>query len=963
MRTSRTLLSSLALATLVACGGDDTKKTDTAPTTTETDATTADGDTTLPPTPDYFPEKDTPADEDVTLAGLADPVRVVYDNRGIPHIYGKNVNDLAFAQGYVTARDRMFQMHTLRSAARGRLAEYAGNGNLSGDFFLRLLKLGSTAVKMAAYTKANDPELDGVLEAYAAGVNKYLERLRAGLEHPKAAEITIFGDAMIDAWTPADTMEIVRLQTWDLGFGGVVDELDLYTQVQRLRETFAGTPLDGIWLDVANFEPNTHTATMEPEGGAHTSGSYDLQAALDKPFFNKAGRAQWAEKVRQGFKDLEHIEHHQFRGEAGDAYGSNDWVISGAHTASGKVIVSNDTHLSLRNPAIFNQVHLSNALAGGNFNAQGVMFAGAPGIVLGHNDSAAWGGTVHFTDVTDLYVETLDATKSFVTYDGQQVAVVKRDETFLFAAPANDAACVTAAPSWVPNLAYTESKTANGKCQLVVTFLDVPHHGPIVPWSIAPDGDGFTAMAYKWTGFDATDEMGAVWRLNTVTNYDDFKAALDRFGVGAQNWVYGDVAGNIGWYPSHLLPIRKHIAAGNYDYPPFLPMPGDTSDTNWVGFVPRSELPQAYNPAKGFLVTANGDPTGTSFDNDPFNDGNYIGYAWDVGYRVDTITSRIKGFIDQGHKVTREDMKAIQADHTSRLGKDLTPALLAAVDLTSAVDSVDASGLGFLTSDVLAAVDLLRTWDGHGYQAESGVGAANGSADAQASAATAIFNAWTIFLVKDAFHDEGLDTLGFSLMGRFLSRVITKPETMASYDEVAHDSPLWDDQTTAGVVETRAFVMLKALKEAVTFLADPGKVGPKVSGGFGTSDMNEWRWGKLHTVTLKNNLTSQFDIPSPAVHPNGYERHGDNYVVDASNPGFTDTNFTYASGAAIRNVYEMLVPVEFDGVIPGGQSEISTSPHYADEAELWSQNLAPKEFFAIEDVIGAKEKVLDLFGE
>lgn len=982
MRTCTSLITALALA-LGACGDDDNKTdtsadtatvTDTADTGTAPDAEdtadsaeptdTADAadtaDTAAPP-PDYFPDRTAPVDESLAIPGLTDAVRVVYDDRGIPHIYGKNEADLVMVQGYITARDRLFQMHTLRSAAKGRLAEFAGNGNLSGDFFLRLLKLGRVAEKMAAYSEANDPIVWSALQNFTKGVNAFIANMRAGKE-TAPIEVALFGADILYDWSPADTMAIVRLQTWDLGFGGVIDEVTLWQQMEAMHAEFAGTKRDGLWLDLANFEPTAETATLEPEGGAKQQGDFDLAAVLANDFYGygkKTKRLAWAKKVKDGFDDMERIPHHAFRGSEGEAWGSNNWVISGAHTASGKPIVCNDTHLSLRNPAIFYQVHLSNVLAGGAFNAEGVIFAGAPGIVLGHNDHAAWGGTVFYSDVTDIYTETIDATRSTVLYDGNQVPLVKRKETFVFQAP-ESGACIDVAPAWAKMLEHSES-VANGRCTVEVTFLDVPHHGPIVPWSIAENDDGtFTALAFRWTGFEPTDELGAVYRLNTVASFDDFKAALNRFGVGAQNWIYGDTDGNIGWYPSHLLPIRKHISPTTHDYPPFLPMPGDTSDTNWDGFVPRDELPMAYNPAKGFLVTANADPVGISFDNDPFNDGpHYIGYAWDPGYRANQVTTRIQGLISAGTKITREHTKAIQADHKSRLGADLTPGILAA--LAEATSNSDPTAAPFATSEVVAAGALLAKWrDDYDFQAESGVGAADGSPDAEASAATAIFNAFLPFLLNNALADEGLDKAGFSLLGRILRRLFVAPETMATWDADASVSPIWDDARTEGVVETRAYIIMKSLSEAVAFLTNPDKVGVKQAGGFGTADMTKWRWGALHTLTLKHNVDAAFNIPAPtSSHPNGYERHGDNYVVDASNPGLTDTNFTFTGGPAIRNHYEMKTPVEFDGVIPGGQSENINSPHYADEAEHWAKNESPKVMFTVPDVIQAKQKIVD----
>ena len=963
-RISSALLVPLTCGLLWACGDDDkpadttdTTVPDTDSTAAETDVSDVAEDTALPyDKPDHFPDKSN-ADEVLSLPGLTDHVRVVYDDRGIPHIYGKTDADVYYAQGFVTARDRIFQMHTLRSASKGRLAEYAGVGSLSGDVFLRMLKLGRVAEQMAAAAATDDPTLNAAMNAFTAGANAYLARLRDGLEQ-KPPEVAVFGTDLLYDWSNVDTMAVVRLQTWDLGFGGIVDELTLWEVLTDLREKFAGTSLEGIELDAANFAPADPTATLEPDGGANTTGTFDLGTVLDQPFFSNKSRRGWPAAIRKGFKDLENIPHRYFAAGKEGPFGSNNWVVSGAHTASGRPIVANDTHLSLRNPAIFYQVHVSTKLAGGDLNAGGVNFAGAPGIVLGHNDHAAWGATVFYSDVTDLYVETLNEDRTKVYFKGEWVDLVKRIETFKFPRP-DTGECVDAAPSYVKNLEYTQ-ETVGFVCTLNVTILDVPHHGPIIPWSFRMDGEQEYAVSWKWTGFEPTEDLGAIARLNKVTTFDTFKTALNKFAVGAQNWIYGGTDGDIGWYPSHKLPIRKHIAAGNTTYPPFLPMPGDTGDNEWDGFIPREDLPQGYNPAKGYLITANADPTGTSFDNDAFNDGSYIGYTWDLGYRAGQITRRIKAKVDAGEKLTMDDMKAIQGDHRSNLGADMTPVILAA--LTIAKDGSQPRAAAFIDADTDKAIALLAAWSDTDYLAADGTGAANGSDIAKSSAATAVFNSFLSFLLPNLAGDEGglgINRLGNSMVGRFLWRLFTKPETMASYDADAGKHPAWDDVTTTDVVETREEIIAKSLRQAVDFLKNPAKVGPLQQGGFGTADTNVWRWGQLHTVTLRHNVSPGYNIPSPDVVPGGFPRGGDNFTVDASNPGFYDTNFTFASGAAIRNVYDLTDTVLFHGVIPGGQQESPFGEHYKDEAELWSKNLAPKVVFTVEDVLAAKRKTVD----
>lgn len=964
----RTLPAALALAlVLTGPGCGDTEKVESPDTrdtvsdtggadtiTPEDVADTGGGDTATPidyTQPDWFPAKGTDANEVLELPdlGLEGNVRVVYDDRGIPHIYGDSETDLAAVQGYVLARDRIFQLHTLRAAASGRLAEFNGVGSLSGDLYLRMIGLRRTAAAMAEKTRTDDPALYAAMEAYARGVNTFIARMKAGLEQ-KPIEVQIFGADIIAPWTPTDTMSIVRLQTWDLGFD--LGDLDRLNDIKAIKAKNDGTALEGIEASYLNVEPIREVASYEPDGGANQTGSFDLEEVLAKDFFRKISREQLG-RTLDVLRPLEYGPHHPFRGPE---YGSNNWVVSGAHTASGKPIVANDTHLALRNPAVFYNVHLNNTLAGGDINASGVQFAGAPGIVLGHNDHAAWGATVFDSDVTDVYLETLSADGKQVLYDGDWVDLVPREETFRFPQPGGGKTCAEAGPAWLAGVETSET-VDNFVCSLTITFLEVPHHGPIIPWSYGRDSDGKTyAMSFNWTGLEATGELSAIWGLGKAASVSDFHTALDKFGCGAQNWVFGLDNGDIGWYPAHNLPIRKHIAAGNTDWPPFLPMPGDTSDTQWDGFIPHAELPQVVNPAKGWIATANNDPVGNSFDNDPFNDGHYLGFRWTVGYREGRISDLLAAKVATGG-LTQDDMLAIQSDHHSNFGETLTPALLDA--LLAAKDGTDVVAHDMLTSQVDAARALLEAWRDGGYEAPSGYGAADGSRDAKLSAATAIFNTWIVFLGRDVLVPHDLRRGGDSVVARLLWRLIMKPETMAGYDATKGDTVLWDPDLTDAVEVTRTQAMVRALVEALDFLADPTLVGPAVSGGFGTSDTTKWRWGALHTLTLTHNVSPAYNIPTAAEFPNGFPRPCDSFCVDAAHPGLSDTKFTFTSGPAIRNSYELTTPPVFRGVIPGGESEQPTSPHYRDEMDLWVQNKSPEIPFTVDDVLAKKEKIVD----
>jgi penicillin amidase len=943
----------------VACSGSDESAADGGVTDDDLGAA---GDLSLdeasPPEvreiafdrPDYFPANEQKANEVTVLDGLKGPVRVVWDARGIPHIYGKDIADLAYAQGYISAQLRLFQMHTLRSAASGRLAELLGPSSVKGDVFLRTLKLRHTAEKMAEMIKKDHPEEYAVLEAYCAGVNAWIDKVNAG-EVPKPQEVLLF-QLELDHWTPADGMTIVRLQTWDLGFGNAVDEDDAAALLLGLSKKWAGTPLEGVEADMLNYAPPAKTPTVGAGASKPGMGAgFNPAKVLEQPLFKRVKAGTWA-TMSKASAELASIPHHAFRTLD---YGSNNWVISGKHTATGKPLLANDPHLSLRNPSVFYQVHLNNVAAGGDFEVNGVNFVGVPGIVLGHNRHAAWGATVFYSDVTDVYVETLNDTKDSVYFNGSWVAIEKRTEVFYYGKPPEG--CDAAVDDWIANLNPQTVALENNQCKLTVTIDDVPHHGPMIPWGYDTDVDGKPiGMSWKWTGFEPTREYLAIWKLNSIKSPEDFKAALDYFDVGAQNWIYGDVNGNIAWYPSHQLPIRSHIAAGDTEYPPYLPMPGDGSH-EWDGFLDRSLIPQSFNPEKGYLVTANADPTGTSYDNNAFNDGPYIGFVWAAGFRMERASELVAELVAKGG-VTPDDMQAVQADHRSPMGLRVTPHVLAAFEAAES-GANDRAAL-YLDERMIQARKLLSAWS---FMAASGVDAEAGTQEATDAAATAIFNAFQSYLVHNVFDDEfdGTDAgLGTALTVRLLIRMLENPGSLKVVDPDNGESLIWDDQSTE-VRESRDEMLLKSLSQGLSFLADPEKVGPQNSGGFGTDDMSTWRWGALHTLTLKNNLSYLNNIPSPGDFPNGFPRHSDNFCVDAAHPGLGDRNFTFSGGPSMRHVFELTEPVVRRGALPGGQNEDPFSPHYKDEMEsYWVKNKAPVGVWQTEDVLKEKESISDL---
>ncbi|MBM4372361.1 MAG: penicillin acylase family protein, partial [Deltaproteobacteria bacterium] len=611
--------------------------------------------------------------------------------------------------------------------------------------------------------------------------------------------------------------------------------------------------------------------------------------------------------------------------------GSNNWTVAGALTASGGALVANDTHLSLRNPAVFMEVHLNTARAGGDLDAAGVCFPGIPGIILGRNAHAAWGATVYYADVTDVYMESYTAgDPATVAFDGGQVEVEIRPEVFEYGIP--EEGCEAWINDFIAGTTHAVEEV-EGRCRLTVDVEVVPHHGPVIPGSRTPDGDGGEmALSWRWTGMEPSRDIKAVYGLLRVQSPEEFLASLEDFGVGSQNWVYGDVDGHIAYTTFSRVPVRGHLATLPVEHPTFLPMPGEGC-CEWTGDVPLDQMPHALDPEEGYILTANGDALGYTLDGDPYNDPSFQGFLFDAGFRAARLHGLMDDLVAAGEPLDVPAMQALQADHRSPLGERLTPHILQAVAAAEAGDET----LSLLLDDaLLEARDRLAAWS---FLAAHGLGDDATAAEQDDAVATSIFNAWLVHLMGRVVGSRMETPYNDQFGGRFLVRLFEHPEQLMTWDGSIQDSLLWDDPATPQVLEWRNLTILLALKDALAFLSDPADADVLAGGGFGTGDQDQWRWGRLHAITLKSALGGEANIPPASQWPEGYPRHGDNFCVDAAHPGMNGTDFHFSSGAAIRNVYDMdPAGVQVHAVIPGGEDAAAFAPHYADLFSLWAEN-------------------------
>ncbi|PYS91712.1 MAG: penicillin amidase, partial [Acidobacteria bacterium] len=486
---------------------------------------------------------------EISLAGLKDKVTVRRDGRWIPYIEAKNDADLYFAQGYITASDRLWQMDLLRRVVRGETAEIFGKASLEQDKHWRKYGFSQIAEESIKYYS---PEMRGVLENYARGVNALIATLDDA-STPIEFKILQYKPR---EWMPSDTVMIGKL---------LAEALSSTYQRDLLRESLKGfdaqkladltnpvTPYDVV-LYGKDTTANTGKHTEIPEL-SNVVGARSLSEVIEK---DNAIREQSLRMAGLFAEDLA---------------ASNNWVISGKRTTDGKPILANDPHLEPTAPGIWYLAHLTSP----NVRVSGVTFPGSPGIVLGHNENIAWGATNVGPDVQDLYIEKINGNK-YQTADGEQALLTRVEQIKVRTNPL---------------------KTDTTQELLAV---ESTRNGPIV---VEADGKKY---ALKWTALDPkNNEFEAFFQLNRAKDWKTFQDALKFYGGATQNFVFADVKGNIGWYAAGRIPIRK-VGDGAFPYD------GTTHDGDWKGFIPFEELPHLYNPPEGLIVTANQRIVGTDY--------------------------------------------------------------------------------------------------------------------------------------------------------------------------------------------------------------------------------------------------------------------------------------------------------------------------------------------------------------
>jgi penicillin G amidase len=697
-----------------------------------------------------------PLDGTISVKGLSGPVSVTRDRHGVPTIDAANLRDLFFAQGYITAQDRLFQMDILRRAASGELSEIVGKATITHDRQQRILGIRATAERGIGALRVEDRQF---FDNYAQGVNAYINTHRRNLP----LEFRILGYSP-KPWTAEDSV-LIAYQ--------MVETLSTSPQAALIREKILAKLGPELTADLyVNSSWRDHPPTQISPALDHAP----AQENAPSPSSITSISQSFDTSPRQAWNDLPLLAPF-FRNEV-LPIGSNNWVISGAHTISGKPLLSNDMHLGHQMPNLWYEVHLRCA----GFDVAGVSLPGHPYVIVGHNRRIAWGFTNIGPAVEDAYIETFNDAHQYLTPQGWETPDIRHEVIHV-----------------------------KGQSDISLD-VEVTRHGPIVT-ELAP-GES-RKIALKWTLSDGV--RNPFYRINSAQNWQEFRNAFSEFDAPAQNVVYADVDGNIGYQATGKIPLR---ASGDGS----LPANGSDDAHEWTGYIPFDKLPSIFNPPSGVIATANGRIAPDSY---PFS----ISVEWEAPWRTD----RIYRVLQSGKRFSAADMLSLQTDIYSELDRYVADRIVYAVD-----HAEKASPLAH------QAADILRDW--------------NGQMDENAAAPTIASRTRDELkrLLLEPKIGSAPDTPGQISWKSYRWMM----ETVWLENVLSHQPARWLPTKYSNYDELVTAALEQALKEA-----------PK--------RLDSWKWGAQNTLTIKNPVLSKIPLLGSWTGPGESPQSGSVYTVKA----------------------------------------------------------------------------------
>lgn len=569
-----------------------------------------------------------PLDGELHITGTSAPVAVQRDAHGVPHIAAATQDDLFVAQGYITAQDRLWQMDVYRRNANGRLAEILGPSLVKHDTAQRVLGFGNAAQRIYQNLA---PQERRWLDDYARGVNLYIEQHQDSL--PVEFRMLLYKP---QPWTGADSISVGTM---------MIDTLDTHWPTKLARAQISAKlhnpALEAQLYPVASWRDHPPTGEILDLSQPHPEPSDNVDEDDENALASLNGKTPQlggpsAHQAPAFAKSSENLDLDQLLSTLGlpscaaCAPGSNNWVVSGKHTSTGKPLLANDMHLGLTQPNIW---YMADLRAPG-YHAAGVTLPGVPWVIAGHNEHVAWGFTALFADVQDLYLEKLDGKGNYQSADG----------------------------SWKPLHTDREVIRVRAGADVTVTVQSTDH-GPLLN-PMLPNNE--PTVALKWTLYDPALHSLPLYAMNTASNWQEFASALTTWDWPTQNVVYADDQGHIAYHAVGEVPIRPGGIAST---------PIADTQHEWQGYIPFDALPNTVDPPSGFLATANARVT---TEKSPYP----LTADWEDPYRIQRIYKALQG----RDQLAAKDMLAVQTDIYSEVDQELAHRFAYAIDHAAGAD-------------------------------------------------------------------------------------------------------------------------------------------------------------------------------------------------------------------------------------------------------------------------------------
>jgi penicillin amidase len=845
-----------------------------------------------------------------TLPCLSAPAHVAYTELGVPHMYGESRADVACVHGFVTARDRYFQMDLVARSGLGTLSEIMGEAGLGTDVETRARGGRQIAEQMLAATSGEDL---AVWQAFSDGVNAYADLVRSGQADPppELEAVAIFlgagdpAELMYD-WTPlhvagaASTVNYVSgFETTDIENQEKVDQLETWGLDKLDGELRHAGAVYDIWENIVPPYP----VNSAPEWPTGTDDSAARDAGPRHATMRSGPRVE-AGVLQRALTHARRMERRMGRRPGDDSRGSNTWAVGPELTADGVAIVAGDGHLAMTVPTFLHQIHLdTELLGGGNLHALGMTIPGLPAMGLGTNGLVAWAHTSQVSDINDYYRDLVvlggDGRPSATLFLDEEIPITEVSESYeVSAALGGEAGSRT-----IPRLVSGQGRpffSLEGDVVAGVedeTPADAAAVNVFGDWIVARDVDGdgaITAITGAATHYSEQLMYQHVHGWETARDVDEWRRAHAGMTSYSQHFAVGDADGNLLYSPFQGMPCRGYLPRDADG----LPLPGAhpqllVDGTQHPSFALRyaadgtidpakddelacaltpDEYPFARNPAQGYISNSNNAVFGAADDNNLWNEDVYVGGPWYGTWRG----SRIRELIEAGAGThTVETMAAIQGDHKSRMATEFLPGMLEALDLAAAylADGETEGAAGRMAAAYAgkqAAVDeaqgRLEAWLARGLVASSGVvtfyDPAPTAEEIEDAIAATIWNAWFPRFQDSVFDDEGLPGIfrptgsygRIRALKAFVDGVGPAGAPLASLNPATGESVFFDRLGT-GEVETKDELVVAALVAALDYLASP--FGADRSGGFDSEDQSEWIWGLKHFAHFDNFVADQ----------------------------------------------------------------------------------------------------------